>query len=143
MDAIKELRDTAEKALTEADRLIKLQELYPDLKRHVGRWGKIVYCSASVNTKVTDYEQRFNCGCCSDSPLEIWPYLNISLGKVYSDPACFQIGERDDYGDCNAGVRAYPDWKKKLRDVGIPEDIVTKIGLQFESTLIEDSDYVI
>jgi hypothetical protein len=118
----------AQKQQAEAERLVKLAEAFPDLKKHTGRWGKVAYYSASVNERVTDYDQRFNCGCCSDSPLEIWPYLETELGIVYSDPPSFQVGERFDYG-----ARPYPKWEDSLRKAKIPEPLLERIKAHFDS----------
>src|SRR5262249_36369247 len=88
------LRKDYSDSTAEVARLEKLAALYPDLRRYEGRWKKFAFCSASVNDKVTDYETRFNCSCCPDSPLEFWPYLETEHGRVYSDPPDFFIGEK-------------------------------------------------
>ena len=93
--AIAQLRKDSEANLAEAARLERLLAAYPDLKKHTGRWEKVAYFSKEANSKVTNYDCRHNCGCCNDSPLEIWPYVETSDGKVYSDPASFMVGERD------------------------------------------------
>jgi len=122
------LRKEAEAKLAEADRLARLQAEFPDLRKQVGRWDKVAYCSKSVNSKVTHYEARHNCGCCNDSPLEIWPYLETANGRIYSDPPEFKLGERDPmYG----GDIPYPGWRDKLRAAGIPEAIVDKLKHHF------------
>lgn len=119
------LRKEAERAMAEADRLTRLQAEFPDLRRHEGRWKKVVYCSKSVNQSVDDFESRHNCGCCNDSPLEVWPYKSTPEGRVYTDPPCFFVGERDVWG---YGDRAHPDWGKGLRTAGIPEPLIERIG---------------
>lgn len=126
-------RDEAAKKLAEAEaelaRVQKLTQLYPDLKRHVGRWNKVVYCSASVNGLVTDYETRHNCGCCADSPLELWPYLETEHGRVYSNPTGIFIGEQDPftYGDVSR-----PGWREDLRKYGLPEALIEKVAGHFK-----------
>lgn len=119
------LKKEAAQKLTEAERLLRLQAEFPDLKKYVGRWNKVAYYSKSVNDKVTDYESRHNCGCCNDSPLEVWPYVETPDGRVYSDPPSFMVGERVpvSYGD-----RAYPGWEKKLLDVGISGAVVERVS---------------
>jgi len=129
-EEITNLQGESLKKQSEVDRLAKLLELFPDLKKHVGRWDKVAFFSPSVNSKVTDYDQRFNCGCCSDSPLEVWPYLNTPFGKVFSDPPCFTVGEKCYYG----GATPYPDWKERLEKAGIPEVIVGAIGYYFRKS---------
>lgn len=123
----------AEKEITtkqaEIERMKKLVEAYPDVRKHVGRWEKVAYCSKSVNSKVVLYDLRHNCGCCNDSPLEVWPYLETPFGKVYSDPPMFFVGKRDPmtYGDRpNAG------WRAALQAAGLPEGLVSAVGSHFK-----------
>lgn len=119
-------KEAAEKA-AEVERLARLSAVFPDLQKHVGRWDKVAYYSASVNSKVERFDLRYNCGCCSDSPLEVWPYLETPDGKVYSDPPCFQVGEKHYLG----GDRPYPKWREKLEAAGIPEAVTGAISVHF------------
>jgi hypothetical protein len=136
-EEVSKVRAEALKQQAEAERLVKLAEAFPDLKKHTGRWGKIAYYSASVNEKVIDYDQRHNCGCCNDSPLEIWPFLETELGRVYSDPPSFQVGERFDYGD-----RPYPKWEDSLRKAKIPESILERVQAHFDRCRDEGIDSI-
>jgi hypothetical protein len=111
----------------EAGRLARLSVAFPDLQKHVGRWNKVAYYSPSVNSKVERFDLRHNCGCCSDSPLEIWPYLETPDGRVYSDPPCFQVGEKHYLG----GDKPYPKWKEKLEAAGLPEVLIGAISVHF------------
>lgn len=130
-EAIERLRKEAAEKLAEADKIKKLLAAFPDLRRQVNRWEKVSYSSASVNPKVTDYESRHNCGCCSDSPLEIFPYLDTEWGRVYSNPACFTVGEQDPYG---GGDKPYPGWDEKMRQAGIPQPIIERVSYLLGST---------
>lgn len=107
-----------------------MQAMFPDLRRYKGRWEKVAYYSKQANTQVTGFDQRHNCGCCNDSPLEIWPYLETLHGKVYSDPPSIQVGEAHHMG----GDRPYPDWQTRLRDAQIPESIVEAIAQHFKKS---------
>lgn len=142
---IEKLEEEANKKLQEAERLRNLLELFPDLERRVGRWDWVAYGSPSVNSKVTDYDWRYNCGCCSDSPLEVWPYLETEYGKVHSIPAYFMIGAKgDEWG--NYKRMAYSGWQDSLRKYNIPEELIEKISLLFpddyEIDRDEDDDYL-
>jgi len=128
LDDIQKLRQESGSKLAEADRLVRLIEAFPDLKKHVGRWNKVAYYSKSVNSKVTRFDLRHNCGCCSDSPLEVWPYQETEHGNIYSDPPCFQVGERSYLG----GDTPYSAWEDKLKTAGIPESIIGAIEMHFE-----------
>jgi hypothetical protein len=119
-------KEASNKAM-EAERLARLSASFPDLKKHVGRWDKVAYYSAEVNSKVDQVEFRYNCGCCSDSPLEAWPYLNTTNGRVYSDPPCFQVGEKHHLG----GSRPYSDWKPRLEKVGLSGAVIQLVSDHF------------
>lgn len=126
---IADLQAEAAKKLAEADRLQKLTELYPDLQKRVGRWDKVAYYSKAVNALVTNYDQRYNCGCCNDSPLEIWPYLETPHGRVYSDPPEFRVGEKYWMG----GDKPYAGWKEEMQKAGIPESIIDRVQFHFDA----------
>lgn len=119
-DTLAQLRQEAQGKLSEAEQLEKLVAAYPDLQKYVGRWNKVAYYSKTVNAQANRFDLRHNCGCCADSPLELWPYLETELGKVYTDPPSFQIGEK--HWIC--GDTSYPGWKDKLRAAGISEEII-------------------
>lgn len=124
---VERLRKEALANSAEATRIERLAEKYPNLRRFEGRWKKVVYCSKDVNTKVTGFDMRHNCGCCSDSPLEVWPYLETPYGPVYSDPPQFFVGERGFYG----GDIPDAGWEAKLRNDGIAEPIIESVAAHF------------
>lgn len=128
-EEIENEKKAAAEKLVAAERLTKLLQTFPDIQKRVGRWNKIAFYSKSVNAKVTDYDMRHNCGCCSDSPLEVWPYLETEHGRVYSDPPCFQIGERDNY--YQLGDRPHDNWEDHLRAAAIPESIIKRLSKHF------------
>jgi len=103
-----------------------MRAIYPDLERCKGRWDKIVLCSASVNNKVTNYETRYNCGCCSDSPLEVWFFIELegSKKKIYSNPPCFFVAKKNGWGS----DKPFSGWKDDLRKSNIPESMIKKIA---------------
>jgi len=126
-------REEAAKALAvidaELERVERLKAIYPDLKRHVGRWDKVAYCSPSVNHLVNKYEHRFNCGCCGDSPMELWPYVETHYGRVYSDPTGIFIGEKDPY---LGGAVSRSGWREQLKGYGIPEALIEDVAQMFK-----------
>jgi hypothetical protein len=121
------IRKEIQEKTDELNRIERLIDLYPDLQIHVGRWKKVVFCSKQVNAKVVQYESRHNCGCCNDSPLEIWPYVETEFGKVYSNPTGFFVGENSYYGDIPSG-----GWEKELSDAGISDEIIEKVQAHFD-----------
>lgn len=127
-EEIAKLSAEAAKKQAESDLLAKMAAAYPDLRKQIGRWNKVVFCSKSVNTKATRFDMRHNCGCCADSPLEIWPYIETEFGKVYSDPPEFRVGEQDPF---TYRDRPYPGWDDKMRAAGIPDDLIAAVGFHF------------
>lgn len=127
-DEMNKLSKEAAALLREQEQLKKLVEAYPDLQKYVGRWNKVAYYSKSVNGKVTEADVRHNCGCCRDSPLEVWPFLKTEHGNIYSDPPCFTVGEQH----WIAGDKPYPGWKQKMRDAGINEAIIELVQRRFD-----------
>jgi hypothetical protein len=126
-EEVTKLRKEASDKLAEADRIAKLQEIFPDLKVHVSRWKTVRFCSPTVNSRATSFEIKHNCGCCNDSPLEVRPYLETKHGRVYSDPPCLRVGEKH----WIVGDKPYKGWQNKLREVGIPEEIVAAVQEHF------------
>jgi hypothetical protein len=126
-EELNKLNKEAAEKVAEAERLARLVSTYADLEKHVGRWNKVAYYSASVNSKVTKFDLRHNCGCCPDSPVELWPYLETPDGNVYSKPPYFRIGEKHNLG----GDRPYPGWEEELKNAGIPEGIIESIHAHF------------
>jgi hypothetical protein len=118
-------KESAAKAV-EAERLAELAKLYPDLRKRIGRWNKVTYFSKAANATATGVDLRHNCGCCSDSPVEAWPYAETPYGRVYSDPPVFWVGERCDYSE--SGERADEGWDLKMREAGIPEPTIARVG---------------
>jgi hypothetical protein len=122
--AIQKLEKEAAEKLTLANRLTQLKKQFPDLREVTGRWNKVVYASKQANDKVEAFEWRRNCGCCADSPIEVWFYLVTELGRVYSDPPMFFVGEQnpDTY-------RPEPrtGWDEDLIRAAIPERMIGEV----------------
>lgn len=126
---IEKLRVESAKNIEEASRLERLAAAFPDLKKTTGRWNKVAYYSRTVNVRATGYDMRHNCGCCPDSPLEIWPYIETPDGKVYSEPPCFYVGQRHWMG----GDEPDENWRQKLDAAEIPTALIERIAYHFQS----------
>lgn len=122
--------------LAAADKLEVLLKEYPNLRKRTGRWNKVAFYTKDVNALVTRFDQRFNCGCCSHSPLEIWPYLETPHGNIYSDPPDFFVGRRGSYSE---GDTPDKGWDSKMRDAGIPEPIIGAVGMHFRRVEEEET----
>lgn len=129
---ILKLKKEIENKQKEVDNIGKLIELFPDLEAYTDRWKNKYFIAKSANSKVTRYYTKHNCGCCSDSPLEFWAYLETEYGKVYSNPSGVFIGQKSDYKD-----NIYSDWKEKLLGLNIPQNIIDAMELSFH---LEDGD---
>lgn len=126
---IENLIGTREKLNKELNALYALKALYPDIRKHTNRWNRIRQCSKSVNSKVTDFEYAYSCDCCSDAAVDIWPYLETSFGKVYSDPPSFCVGEKT-YGESD---RERKGWESYMIKHGIPNDIIEKVAKRLKT----------
>ena len=106
---------------------LDLVKAHPDMWLHTNRWKKKRFVSESINSKVTNLDICHNCGCCSDSPLEVWPYYEYEGVKVYSEPPVFTVGEK-----CGHGDRPYEDWESALKRANIPDIFIAKIQSYFD-----------
>jgi len=107
------------------------RELYaefPDIWMHSSRWHTQRMCSVKVNPIATHVDIRHNCGCCSDSPIELWPYLEFRGHKIYSDPCGLCVGEAN-YGD---GENPREGWQDLLRGHKLNETIIEQVARWFE-----------
>lgn len=111
-----------EKQKSELASLSALWGEFPCLKKYVGRWGRVVYCSPTANASATNFEARHSCGCCSDSAFQIWPFIETSHGRVYSDPPFFTVGEKH-----GCGNRPDDGWDARMREQRIPEHIIRRV----------------
>lgn len=136
-EEINDLKKQSQTSVQKAEHLTNLLKIYPDLQKYVGRWGKEAFCSVSVNSKVDDYDLRHNCGCCRDSPLEVWPFLNTEHGKIYSYPAMYMIGENSFNGDI-----PYPNWEDRLKNNNISEVVIKKLEQYFDVQKLDDEEDV-
>ena len=137
------LRQKSTEMIEDAAKLERLLAEFPDLLKHTSRWRQVRYYSKSVNTKVDKFDLSHDCGCCPDSPLELWPYIETPNGNVYSNPPNFTVGEKHwIHGDY-----PYAKWKKELVEAGIPESIIQAISDHFKEDaekrveIAENSDY--
>lgn len=128
IENIRKEREKCDEKISQIEGLVKL---YPDLSIYTGRWKKMIYCSKLVNTEVDSFDRRYNCGCCYDSPLEAWIYLETEYGRVYSSPAKFIIGEKGYDGP----DRQADGWKDNMRKKNISEVVIDKIDQMFKEQL--------
>lgn len=131
LEYIGEKEKEAEKLNREIAAIQKIQEQFNDLEIHTDRWGTKRYCSAQVNEIADKFMSKFNCGCCGDSPFEVWPYKEIEGIKIYSNPPYYWIGEKDSW-DEDRDVIAKPEWFKGLRTNNISEELIKKIASHLE-----------
>lgn len=128
------LRDEVEKALlqqtrisAELDAIERLRTGFDDLRSRTGRWNKHVLYSRHANAVATACDIRHNCGCCQDSSLEVWPYLDTQDGPVYTDPPMFWVGE----AYYNGGDVPRDGWDDRMREAGISEAVIDVVAAYF------------
>ena len=123
------LSEKSQQLRAEANRLDDLIADFPQLQQATDRWGKQRYYAPSVNAMATDFELKHDCGCCSDSPLFVWPFL-ITGGnqKVFSSPPSFLVGE----GTFTGGDVSISGWESRLQDAQIPEPLIARLRVYFD-----------
>jgi hypothetical protein len=117
------------------NKLLSLIERFPDLKENKNRWNHVRLSSKLVNSSTNDAEIKHNCGCCDDSPLEVWPYAEIEGLRVFSDPASFTVGQKSGLGDI-----PYPGWDERMRKSNIPQIVIDRVNAYFDAHLPESED---
>lgn len=123
MDAYLNKRESELQAeLAKIVQIRAIQKKYPDLARHVNRWH--VERFTSSNIVATDCEIKHNCGCCNDSPVEVWPYAEVDGFRVYVKGIPFVVGQKNPY---DFGEIADPGWEEKLTKAGLCQDILNKV----------------
>lgn len=109
---------------------------FPDIHIHTNRWKQERLSSTKAIITAEEVEIRHNCGCCPDSPIELWPYCTYEGLRIYSDPCGITIGEANPFG----GETPYADWQEKLRKLGFHEGIIEKVQAWFDANESEDSE---
>ena len=124
----------------------KLIEMFPDLHEYKDRWDHVYLCSKDVNPIADDVFINHNCGCCEDSSVQAWPFKEFFETNVFSDPACFTVGEKVScyFGE---GERPWDNWEQKLIEAGIRQLVIDKVRDFFEQNkpkryeLVDDDDF--
>jgi len=136
---ISEKIDELEKEKSELDfeikKLKKVQKIYPDIKTNVNRWSQERLSSKEVNSIVDEVEISHNCGCCDDSPLEVWPYKVVEGLRIFSNPSRFTVADKNAYG---CGNIPYDCWEEKLKKENISEVVIKKVEKYLEENSPDD-----
>jgi hypothetical protein len=133
-EKIESIKNEIEKLQSEWILMEGAQATYPDLKVHTNRWNKVRYTSAKAIALADKCDIAHNCGCCNDSPIELWPYMEYKPGgihvafQIYAEGIPFRIGEK-----CWCyGEKEYEGWQDKLRAKGLREEIIQQATKFFE-----------
>jgi hypothetical protein len=103
---------------------------YDNVKVDINRWNTKRIYTKEVNEKVNEVEIRHNCGCCSDSPIEIWPYyLEDGSINIYCDPIPLIVGN---------GNEPNENWQQQFIDNKIPQTIINRVSKWFKENKNED-----
>jgi hypothetical protein len=121
-EQIQKIKNSIAKQETELANLAVAEIEFPDLKIHINRWNTQRCTSTKAITLADKCEIAHNCGCCNDSPTELWPYTEFNGLKIFAEGIPFHIGER-----CYCyGEKEYDGWQEKLRAKGLREEIITQ-----------------
>ena len=131
------ISEEIEKREKELEGLKECLNRFPDLEWDIDRWSNKRLSSPSINKQATDVEFNHNCSCCADSPFQAWPHQVYKGVKIYSKPACFIIGEKNQYG---IGDTPYTDWQEKLKENNINNIVIERIEEYFKENPPIDYD---
>ena len=114
--------------------LQELSEQFPDLTRHVDRWGNERFCSASLNGRpdlhytYRQYHHQHVCGCCVDDRVMLIPYCVIAdtssapIFELYTDPWSIDLDYTIDGSRCGE-----TNFEKELQEAGFHPDFIAKV----------------
>lgn len=131
-----ELKDRLQLQISMQNKELELTKRFPDLKEHLNRWKHRRLCSKSFNSMTVSAEISHNCGCCSDSPLEVWPYVEVDGIRVFSDPPVFAVGERSN----SRGEIEYEGWQETLKKDNISQAVIDYVQAYFDKYTYEETD---
>jgi hypothetical protein len=124
--------------INKSESILKLLELYPDLKEVSDRWSNKYLSCKEINKDCDKVNFCHSCGCCPDAVLYAMPYKEVSGLKIYSDPFQIGIGEKNGYG---IGEVQWDSWKDKIIKEGFSKEIIDRIQKYFDANPTEDFDY--
>ena len=119
------------------EKVIKLINMYPDLKIYSNRWNKEYIYSKLINPKVTDVEFANGCGCCADAPLYAKFFTIINGIRLYADPVeiCIGEGSYGGYGYVNTET-----WRYSLDSNNINKSVFDKVEKYLDDNKFESYD---
>lgn len=127
-DYINKLELEISKLIQKKQNIEKILEIYPDLETRLDRWNKEYFVSKMATPQMTECHIHHNCGCCSDSPVEVKPYIMVDGFKINANPLSVFVGEKDPYK--YRDIR-YPDWKERLEEAGYSQSIIDRANSYF------------
>lgn len=92
------------------------------------RWDKECFCSPRINPIANRWEVRKNCGCCADTIIEAFPYVEENGLKIYTQPSVFVIGQAN-YGN---GIIPTEKWEENMAKANISPAIIGDIRSYLE-----------
>jgi hypothetical protein len=125
-----------DQAGADLDRISRLRSEFPDLRVETDRWKKTRFKAKSANSRVTAVEIRRTCGCCHDPGILAMPYMETTLGRVYSDPFHIEIGEGRSYDT----VYEHTGWEERYRKHGISEEVIAQARSYIDAELARNED---
>ena len=121
----------------ESIRLQELLKLFPDLHERKNRWKRSFLSSKEVNSQATDVEIGHSCGCCEDSSLFVYPFIETEYGKVFSDPYYFCVGSKNVYG---TGENPDKNWEEKLQKENISQIAIDAVTEYLKNNIPKNDD---
>lgn len=97
-EKINKIRADIVKSESEIEKLNRIVARFPDAFVSQDRWKNERVFSKIASPLCDKYDWKHSCGCCPDSPVQVWPYLETEFGKVFAAEAPFYVMNRDEHG---------------------------------------------
>lgn len=135
-EKINKIREEIRKGEAEIKKLEVITSKFPDAYIQQDRWKTERVFSETATPLCDKYEWKHSCGCCSDSPLFAYPYLETEFGKVYAHGAPFRILDRDEWGSGN-----YLRNKFDVRATALSDSMKSQIQDHIDRWATKDKEY--
>jgi hypothetical protein len=126
-DTLDIANDQLDLSKTEEGRILLVK--YPDIHYHTNRWKVKRLVSNKVNSICDNTDISHNCGCCNDSPIEVWPYIKEGDIKIFAKGIPISPGQKGYYG----GECPDDNWEDKFRNNNMSEIIIKQVQQFFDA----------
>jgi hypothetical protein len=118
-EKINKIRGDIVRAENEIEKLNRVAARFPDAFVSHDRWKNERVFSKIASPLCDKYDWEHSCGCCADSPVKVWPYLETEFGKVFAAESPLYINGMGNYlrnGFDLSKTNLSDDMKRQIQD---------------------------